>query len=124
MTFEDFKTYCLSKEGVEEMYPFGDMAAWFRVDGKAFAWTFVEMFKMDEELKPAFTFVNCKCNPDQAKIWRAQYPEVHPGWYNSKPDWNAVFMDGDLSDEDFIKMIDHAYDLVTGKRKSVSENHR
>ncbi len=112
MEFETFKAYCLSKKGVEETYPFGDMAVWFKVGEKAFCWTFVEMFKMDEELKPAFTFVNCKCDPVQAEEWRVQYAAVRPGWHQSKKHWNSVFMDGSLTDEDFRMMIDHAYDIV------------
>lgn len=114
MEFEDFKAYCLSKKGVEETYPFGDMAVWFKVKGKAFCWTFVEMFKMDDELKPAFTFVNCKCDPNRTEEWRGKFPAVHPGWHQSKKHWNSVYMDGSLQDDDFRMMIDHAYDLVVG----------
>ena len=112
MEFETFKAYCLTKKGVEETYPFGDMAVWFKVGGKAFCWTFVEMFKMDEELKPAFTFVNCKCDPEQALTWREQFSAVRPGWHQSKKHWNSVFMDGSLPDEDFQMMLDHAYEIV------------
>ncbi len=112
MTFEEFKIYCLSKKGVEETYPFGDMAAWFKVGGKAFSWTFVEMFKMEDELKPAFTFVNCKCDPELALNWREKYSAVQPGWHQSKKHWNSVYMDGSLKDDDFKKMIDHAYEIV------------
>lgn len=112
MTFEVFKAYCLSKRGVEETYPFGDMAVWFKIGGKAFCWTYVEMFIMNEEMKPAFTFVNCKCDPDQALEWRAQFNAVQPGWHQSKKHWNSVYTDGSLSDEDFKMMIDHAYDIV------------
>jgi predicted DNA-binding protein (MmcQ/YjbR family) len=112
MTFEEFKMYCLSKKGVEETYPFGDMAAWFKVGGKAFCWTFVEMFIMGDEMKPAFTFVNCKCDPEKALELREEFSAVQPGWHQSKKHWNSVFMDGSLSDKDFKKMIDHAYDLV------------
>lgn len=112
MTFEEFKAYCLSKEGVEETYPFGDIAAWFKVGDKAFCWTFVEMFQMEDELKPAFTFVNCKANPDIALEWREKYSAVRPGWHQSEKHWNSVFMDGSLADEDFKMMIDHAYAIV------------
>ncbi len=112
MTFEEFKVYCLSKKGVEETYPFGDMAAWFKVGGKAFCWTFVEMFKMEDELKPAFTFVNCKCEPEKALELREQYDAVQAGWHQSKKHWNSVFMDGSLPDEEFKVMIDHAYQIV------------
>ncbi|MFT5165370.1 MAG: putative DNA-binding protein (MmcQ/YjbR family) [Saprospiraceae bacterium] len=112
MTFEEFKNYCLSKKGVEETYPFGDMAAWFKIGGKAFCWTFVEMFIMGEEMKPAFTFVNCKCDPDKAIEWQEQYSAVQPGWHQSKKHWNSVFMDGSIPGDDFRAMIDHAYDIV------------
>ncbi len=112
MTFEEFKIYCLSKKGVEETYPFGDMAVWFKLGEKAFCWTFVEMFVMGDEMKPAFTFVNCKCDPEQALRWREQFSAVQPGWHQSKKHWNSVYMDGSLSDSEFKIMIDHAYDTV------------
>jgi len=112
MTFEEFKAYCLAKKGVVEAYPFGDMAAWFKVGEKAFCWTYVEMFVMNDEMHPAFTFVNCKCDPEQALEWREEYSAVKPGWHQSKKHWNSVFMDGSLSDEDFKVMIDHAYITV------------
>ena len=112
MNVEEFREYCLSKKGVEETYPFGDMAVWFKVGEKAFCWTFVEMFMMEDELKPAFTFVNCKCDPDLALEWREKYPAVKPGWHQSKKHWNSVYMDGSLPDEDFKVMIDHAYNIV------------
>ena len=112
MEFEKFKAYCLSKEGVEETYPFGDTAVWFEINGKAFCWTFVEMYTVDGALKPAFTFVNCKCDPDQALEWRLKFSAVRSGWHRTGKHWNAVFMDGTLSDEDFKMMIDHAYELV------------
>ena len=110
MNIEEFKTHCLSHPGAEETYPFGDQAVWFKVKGKAFAWTFVKEFKMDGEMRPPYHFVNLKCDPDQAISWREQYVSVQPGWHQSKKHWNSVFTDNPPAD--FKGMISHAYEVV------------
>ena len=47
MDLSSFRQYCLSKKSAEETYPFGPQAMWMKIGGKAFAWTFVEPFKME-----------------------------------------------------------------------------
>ena len=112
MNYERFRQYCLNKNAAEETYPFGPQAAWFKIGGKAFCWTFVEAFQMDGEERPPFYFVNMKCDPQQAETWREQFPAVQPGWHQSKKHWNSVFIEGSLQEEDFFQMIDHAYQVV------------
>lgn len=112
MNFETFRQYCLQQKAAEETYPFGPQAAWFKVGGKAFCWTFVESFKMDDIERPPFYFVNMKCEPEQAEAWREQFPAVQAGWHQSKKHWNSVYTDGSLQEEGFKKMIDHAYEVV------------
>lgn len=112
MDLAAFRTFCLTLRGVEETYPFGPQAMWFKVGGKAFGWTFVEDFKMDGEMRPPFYFVNLKCDPGQALLWREANPEVEGGWHQSKKHWNSVYTDGALSDDAFKQMIEHAHGLV------------
>ena len=112
MNLESFRNYCLTKKGAEETYPFGQQAVWFKVGGKAFAWTFVEAFKMEGEMKPPFTFVNLKCEPEQAILWREKNEGVKAGWHQNKKYWNSIFMGLDLSDTFIQEMIDHSYQVV------------
>lgn len=121
MNLEQFRTYCLTKKGAEETYPFGEHAMWMKVGGKAFAWTFVQDFKMEGEMRPPFYFINMKCDPEQAVIWREQFEEIEAGWHQSKKHWNTVFITGNLSDETFSELIDHAYEVV---KKGLTKKQR
>lgn len=111
MKFSDFRTYCLSKKGVEEAYPFGPNSVWFQVGGKGFCWTFVEDYKVNGELVGPFSFVNMKCEPVQAEEWRDRFVGVVPGWHQSKKHWNTIWINEQLPSI-FLEMIDHAYELV------------
>jgi len=112
MTLEEFKNYCRSKKGIEETYPFKGEAVWMKVMGKMFALAFVQEFKMDGQMMPAFSFINLKCEPEFALELREKHAAIRPGWHQNKKNWNSVWVDGSLKD-DFIKeLIDHSYDAV------------
>lgn len=115
MNIEDFRTYCLSKKGVTEGFPFGEETLVFKVLNKMFAATNIEW---DEFA------VNLKCNPERAIELREQHPCIQPGYHMNKKHWNTVyFNDGTLSD-DFLKaLIDDSYDLVVQSMpKKMREN--
>ena len=112
MTLDSFKSYCIDKKGVEETYPFGDQAVWFKLGGKAFAWTFIKPFTYGTEISEPFKFINLKCDPDKASALRATFEAVKEGWHQNKKYWNSVFMDGSLSDSQITAMIDHSYEMV------------
>ncbi len=112
MTFESFTSYCLTKIGAEETYPFGDHAVWFKVGGKAFAWTFIKPFTFGDELGHPFMFVNLKCRPEEANAMREAYQAIKPGWHQNKKHWNSVFMDGSLSEDKIRELIDQSYEVV------------
>lgn len=120
MNIEEFTAHCLTHHGAEETYPFGDQALWFKVKGKAFAWTFVKDYKMQGEMRPPYFFVNLKCDPEQAIGWREEHSSVEPGWHQSKKHWNTVFTE-DLP-PNFKEMITHAYEVVvSGLTKKLRE---
>ena len=104
MNVEELREYCLSKEHVEECFPFDEVTLVFKVMGKMFLLCGLE----NVELR-----FNVKCDPDRAIELREQYPEaVLPGWHMSKTHWNTVKANYGLSDSQLKEFIDHSYALV------------
>ena len=103
MNVEEFRIYCLSKAGVTEEFPFDESTLVFKVGGKMFALTGLD----DPEFK-----VNLKCDPEWSAELRDQYESIRPGWHMNKTHWNTVHVDGSFTDELFLRLVDHSYDLV------------
>ena len=61
------------------------------------------------------TMVILKCDPLLAEAFRAQYPDVVPGFYSDKRTWNSVYLDGAVPDQVLKDMCDMSYRLVTSK---------
>lgn len=102
MNIENFRNYCLQKAGVTEEFPFGGNTLVFKVYGKMFALTDIDLF----------TSINLKCDPEEAVTLREQYPAVVPGYHMNKKHWNTVMMDNTVPDTLLKSWIDHSYELV------------
>jgi predicted DNA-binding protein (MmcQ/YjbR family) len=103
MTAAELRRWCLSKAGVFEDFPFGEQTSVFKVAGKMFALS---------ALDAPILRVSVKCDPDLAEQLRASYPAIRPGYHLNKRHWNTVTLDGSLSDEEIIGMLEDSYDLV------------
>lgn len=106
MNIEQFRTYCLSKKGVTESFPFDEKTLVFKVLNKMFALTSV----VSEDFR-----VNLKCNPEKAIELREHYENITAGYHMSKKHWNTIIVDQRISDKLFITLVDHSYDLVVSK---------
>ena len=67
-----------------------------------------------------------KCDPLLAELLRSEHPEVVPGFYCDKRNWNSVDLGGALHDDALRQMIDDSYKLVFEKltkklQKEISE---
>lgn len=102
MNIEAFRSYCLSKRGVTEEFPFGENTLVFKVMGKMFALTDVELFES----------INLKCDPEKAAQLREEYPAVLPGYHMNKKHWNTVLMHEGIPDKAIREWIDDSYGLV------------
>lgn len=102
MNIEIFREHCIKKEGVTEEFPFGENTLVFKVSGKMFALTDVDLF----------TSINLKCDPEKAVLLREHYNAVQPGYHMNKKHWNTIVMDGTIPDPLIFQWIDHSYDLV------------
>ncbi|MDX2359543.1 MAG: MmcQ/YjbR family DNA-binding protein [Crocinitomicaceae bacterium] len=102
MHIESYREYCLGKPGVTESFPFDKETLVFKVGGKMFALTGIELFAS----------INLKCDPEKAIELRETYEGIIPGWHMNKKHWNTVSMESDVSDVLLRELIDHSYDLV------------
>ena len=105
--------YLLDKPGAEKDYK--EEWGWdrYRVGGKMFA-------AVCTPGKPhaaygGRTLINLKCEPAMAEILRKTYEDVIPGFYCDKRNWNAVYLDGAVPDDELRRMLDDAYRLVFQK---------
>lgn len=107
MDIETFRTYCLSKKGTDESFPFGEQTLVFKVMGKMFA-----LAGLDNE---DFT-ANLKCDPERVIQLREEHPlDILPGYHMNKKHWNTVRFESDLDDTFLSELVDHSYDLVVSK---------
>ena len=105
MNIEEFREYCISKQGVTEEFPFGEMTLVFKVMGKMFA-----LINLDGDWS-----LSLKCDPQRAIELREIYPAIQPGYHMNKSLWNTVMMDGSLNKKLILDLIDHSYQLVVDK---------
>ncbi len=56
-----------------------------------------------------------KCDPARAELLRAEFPDIVPGFYMDKRNWNSIFLDGAVPDDVLLDLCDHSYALVFSK---------
>ena len=100
-----FRNYCLALKGVTEEMPFGDNTLVYKVEGKMFALTGIDMF----------TSINLKCDPEEAIELRERYPAVQPGYHMNKQHWNTILIDHSIPAGLLLTWTKNSYDLVVAK---------
>ncbi len=106
MNVEEIRSYCITKKGVTETFPFDVHTLVFKVMDKMFA-------LLSLERVPAQ--INLKCDPEWAIELREEYDGiVIPGYHMSKKHWNTIYIE-QLDPAITKKMIDHSYELVVSK---------
>jgi len=102
LNIEDFRTYCLSKKGVTEEFPFNQTTLVFKVMGKMFALADVE----------DFNGINLKVEPEQGVLLQEQYPFIEPAYHMNKMHWMTVLLGAGAPDRLVLHWIDRSYALV------------
>lgn len=108
--------YCLTYPGVYEDYPFDDILR------NSSSWTC--MRHSDSKKIFAFItespdlFVNLKCDPILADIFRQNFDGVTEGFHMNKKHWNTVYPNSDVNWDELCNMIDHSYELTRKKTRS------
>lgn len=107
MNIEQFRTYCISKKGVTEHFPFDNDVLVFKVGGKMFALASLSQWEKGDG------YINLKCDPDYAEELRGEYKSIQPGYHMNKKLWNSVYVHtSELSLKLITRLIDHSYDLI------------
>lgn len=105
--------YLLSKPGATKDYKI-EWNWWrYQVRGKLFAATC--------QPGPAYRaydgreLLSLKCEPALAEALRAEFPDIIPGFYMDKRNWNSIFLDGAVPEDVIRDLCDRSYALVFGK---------
>jgi predicted DNA-binding protein (MmcQ/YjbR family) len=106
MSPAELRDHCLSFTGAEETFPFGRKTSVFKVAGKMFALSQLDV----DSLR-----VSLKCEPELAEALRGAHAAVLPGYHLNKRHWNTVIIDGSLPDETIRDLIEDSYDLVVSR---------
>jgi predicted DNA-binding protein (MmcQ/YjbR family) len=99
---DSYRTFCLSKPGVKETFPFGAHVLVFKVSGKMFALSGVEEFES----------ISLKVDPEHGNELREMYSAVEEAYHLNKRHWITVILDGTVPDKLLRQWIDTSYDLV------------
>ena len=103
MNIEEFREYCILKNGVTEEFPFDASTLVFKVMGKMFALVPLERIPSQ---------ANLKCDPERALELRETYDgKITPGYHMSKVHWNTLYLEG-LAPTLVKELINHSYTLV------------
>ena len=105
MKYPWIDAYLLAKRGVTK-----DLQAewnWIRyqIGGKMFA-----AILLDDGNRPYY--INLKLEPLEGEQMRQLYPDIIPGYYSNKRNWNSVKADGEIPDDLLKNWLDRSYTLV------------
>jgi predicted DNA-binding protein (MmcQ/YjbR family) len=110
MDIEKITDYCLSKKGAYIDFPFGPFPACIKVCNKIF----VQIYWTDDK-----KMITLKCDAINGQRYRNEYPDAVTRGYHcprvQQPYWNTVYFNSVVPDDELLKMIDHAYNVVVGK---------
>ena len=113
MNYDWLDTYLLSLPGVEKDYK--PEWQWFRYRIRGHLFAAVCSPEPKYRTYGGHDLVNLKCDPAEAEVLRAEYPEVLPGFYTDKRTWIACLLDGELPDEVLRQLCAASHRLVLGK---------
>lgn len=110
--FKAWRAHLLSKPSCVEKHPFDpDLPVYF-VKGKMFC-TYADGEGGER--------MNLKCWPDWSLELRAQYPGIEAGYHMNKKHWNTLWLARGLPRPLVKKLLDHSYDLVSGRFKTLAK---
>jgi predicted DNA-binding protein (MmcQ/YjbR family) len=99
----ELQAACLGLRAAYEDFPFGDEVSVFKVAGKMFALCALQ----DDPLQ-----LSLKCDPGLAVALRDAHAAITAGYHLNKRHWNTITLDGSLTDDFLLEMLEDSYELV------------
>lgn len=113
MNYPWLDEYLMGKPGAEQDFKLEWGWRRYMVRGKLFAAVCAP--GPEHKVYGGHELVNLKCDPRMSELFRAQYPEVLPGFYCDKRLWIAALLDGALPEDVLRDLCDQSYRLVVEK---------
>ena len=110
-TRQDAIKYCLSLYNAFEDYPFRD-DNWTIMRHRGNKKMFAAIYERQNNI-----WINVKCDPNLAYMWRNTFESVIPAYHMNKYHWNSVILDGNVPDDAIKTMIKDSYELTMPKRR-------
>ena len=116
MTQQEIVDYCVAKPGAYIDFPFGPEYLVVKVKGTSqkSGRIFAQVF----DLKGAH-MATLNCDVGTGEFYRSIYPDaVVRGWHCPpvmQPYFNTISLDKGVPDEEFVRMMEHSYAVVTAK---------
>ena len=63
------------------------------------------------------TWINVKAEPNWGDFWKTVYPAVVPAYHMNKLHWISIILDGSMTDDDILHLIDDSYNLTAPKKR-------
>ena len=105
MKYDWIDEYLLAKKGVSK--DFKEEWNWRRymIEDKMFV-----AVCFDDDNKESL--ITLKLDPIEGDLLRQSYKDIIPGYYMNKVHWNSIKVDGEISDDMMMDLLDKSYDLV------------
>lgn len=107
MNEQTLDAYCRKQPGSTHDYQMDWECDRYQIGGKIFA-----MLGGDSK---GVRILTIKCDPMRAEELRESYEGIVPGYHMNKSHWNSVYLDADIPEGLWEKMIEHAYETVLQK---------
>ena len=110
-TREDVIKFCLTLANVYEDYPFTDHN-WTLIRHKGNKKSFATVYHHIDCM-----WLNVKCDPNLAYMWRHSFESVIPAYHMNKEHWNSIILDGTVPTDVIKSMIIDSFEMTKPKKK-------
>lgn len=102
---------CLMLPGAYEAYPFDD-ANWTVMRHGSNHKIFAMIFEREARM-----WINVKAEPMAVLLWQQIFPAVVPAYHMNKEHWVSIILDGSMTDEEIMRLVQDSYRLTMPKTK-------
>ena len=118
LTRDEAIEVCLRFEDSFEDYPFKDVN-WTIMRHKSNNKMFAAIYERCGKIR-----INLKAEPMTGEFWRNVFPAVVPAYHMNKEHWISVILDGTMTDEEIIPLIEDSFLLTMPKKNKTMQENR